>query len=157
MGISFASALARRSDAVVRVVFVNQYLLAGRGHTMYSPGDAETLVARTVGELQANGVEATGTVRRASCFEVAAAVVDEAGAWSADAIVVGSHRRRWLRRLGGHGVREQITQLSHLPVLTAPAPLRVPGKLDVMASLPPEWTEPKKRHRAARPHVERRR
>ena len=46
--------------------------------------------------------------------------------WSADVIVVGSRRRHRLGGLAGQvGMRERITGLTTLPVMTAPPPLRV--------------------------------
>ncbi|HXN59198.1 MAG TPA: hypothetical protein VN886_01985, partial [Acidimicrobiales bacterium] len=44
---------------------------------------------------------------------------------AAGAIVLGSTRNRRLRRLFSAQVRERTTRLTSLPVLTAPAPLRV--------------------------------
>jgi nucleotide-binding universal stress UspA family protein len=122
---SFATAVARQHASSVLVLYVNPYVLGGRGTTVLSSKEAEQLVDRAVDELRANGVEASGTVRRATCFDVAGRIVETAGEWSADAIVVGSHRHRRLRRLFGQGVRERIVKLSALPVLTAPAPLKV--------------------------------
>ena len=52
---------------------------------------------------------------------------------SADAIVLGSTRNRRLGRLFSGQVRERTTRLTALPVLTAPAPLKVtstPGSAD---------------------------
>lgn len=68
---------------------------------------------------------------------MATRIVEAADACSAAAIVVGSRRRRRLRRLGGHGIRERVTRLSALPVLSAPAPLQLSGRahLDVDALL----------------------
>ena len=64
-----------------------------------------------------------------------------AAAESFDVIVLGSRRRvRW-GRLRGKGLRERITGLTTLPVMTAPPPLRVAdrGALDLSELLtPPE-------------------
>ena len=40
VGVSFAIALARRNSAAVHVLYVNQYVLGGRGHTQLDPGEA---------------------------------------------------------------------------------------------------------------------
>ncbi len=74
---------------------------------------------------------------RATCFHVATRIVEAADACSAAAIVVGSRRRRRrrLRRLGGHGIRERVTRLSALPVLSAPLQLSGRAHLDVDALL----------------------
>jgi len=126
--VSFAIAIARREAAAVQVLYVNQFVVGGRGHTLSSEAEADQLVSGAVAELTASGVEATGALRRATCFGVATRIAESAAEWSADAIVVGSKRRRKLRRLGGQGIREQVTKLSDLPVLTAPAPLRMTGR-----------------------------
>jgi hypothetical protein len=39
--------------------------------------------------------------------------------------VFGSKRRRWLPRFGGSGLRERVTGITGLPVLVAPAPLKL--------------------------------
>jgi Universal stress protein family len=67
-----------------------------------------------------------------TCFGVADHLVAEAGRWSADVIVLGSCRRHGMRRMLSRGVRERVLRLSCLPVLTAPAPLKV-GKPDLAA------------------------
>jgi nucleotide-binding universal stress UspA family protein len=156
--VSFAAALAARHQAVVHVVFVNQYLIAGRGHTDLSDGEAEVLVYQAVDELRSSGIEADWATVKATCFDIGAAIVAEANKWGADAIIVGSHHRRHLRRLGGHGVREQVTQLTDLPVLTAPAPLRVNIRLgwEASSSANPPSPEAKRRSRSPRRDVERR-
>ncbi len=125
IGTSVAIALARQHTAAVHVVHVNQYLLGGRGLTAETPEEAADVVRTAVAELQAAGIRATGSVRRATCFGVAAAIVDTAHHRPADAIVLGSHRRRGLRRLRSQGIRERVTRLTAVPVLTAPAPLVV--------------------------------
>ncbi len=61
-------------------------------------------------------------------------LVAEAGRWSADVIVLGSCRRNGMRRLFSRGVRERVLRLTCLPVLTAPAPLKI-GKPDLAAQL----------------------
>jgi hypothetical protein len=67
-------------------------------------------------------------------------VVETAQAWSADTIVLGSHRHRRLQRLRGQGIRERVIQLSALPVLTAPSPLKVEFgvQLPLMLGAPPQ-------------------
>ena len=67
----------------------------------------------------------------ANCFTTANRIVEAAHEWGADVIMVGSTRRRFLRRSLGKGLRERITSLTCLPVLTGPAPLRVAGHLRV--------------------------
>jgi nucleotide-binding universal stress UspA family protein len=121
---SFAVALARAAGdrGAVRVVHVNEYLFGGRGHTVETGTEATEVVNDALAELRGAGVEATGQVIRATCFDVAAAIAAAAAEWEADVIVVGSHRRRFgfgRRR----GLREQITSRTPLPVLVSPAPI----------------------------------
>jgi nucleotide-binding universal stress UspA family protein len=129
VAISFTIALAG-SDTEVRILHVNEFLVGGRGLTMETPAEARFLLDDAVLQLRCCGVTpagltATGVVAIATCFSVADCIIAEADRWSADAIVLGSARRRGLRRIACHGVRERVIRSSCLPVLTAPAPLRV--------------------------------
>jgi nucleotide-binding universal stress UspA family protein len=137
VALSFAISVASHG-AEVRVVHVNQYQVGGRGLTLETGGDAAQLVRDAVSELRAAGVRATGCLCRSSCFGVADLIVTEADRWAADAIVLGSRRHRGSRRILGQGVRPRVTRLSQLPVLTAPAPLKVsrrPGREGRAASI----------------------
>ena len=129
VAISFTIALAG-SDTEVRILHINELLMGGRGMTVETPAEARFLLDDAVLQLRssgvtATGVVATGVVATATCFAVAECILAEAARWSADAIVLGSARRRGLRRLASQGVRERVIRLGCLPVLTAPAPLRV--------------------------------
>ena len=97
---------------------------------METPTEARFLVDDAVLQLRCcevtpTGLIATGVVATATCFSVTDCIIAEAERWSADAIVLGSARRRGLRRIACHGVRERVIRSSSLPVITAPAPLRV--------------------------------
>jgi nucleotide-binding universal stress UspA family protein len=138
LAISYATALARQNSAPVRVLYVNQYLVGGRGVTTLTSHEADELVEGAVEELRGYGVEATGEVVRATCFDVAARIAGKAEEWAADAIVLGSHRRGRVRRLLGQGVRERVIQLSALPVLTTPGPLKVRPFHPPVAGSPPQ-------------------
>jgi nucleotide-binding universal stress UspA family protein len=138
LGLSFMSALARQHSAAVRVLYVNQYVVGGRGHTVLTAQQAQALVDGAVAELQDNGVAASGEVVRATCFNLAARIAERADAFSADAIVLGSHRHRRVRRLFSQGVRDKVIQMSALPVLTTPAPLRVSPLHPSLAGSPPQ-------------------
>jgi nucleotide-binding universal stress UspA family protein len=121
---SFTVALARRCNAAVHVVHVHEYALGGRGLTSESPAHAAGIVADALRELHAAGVDASGITYRTTSFDVAAAISDLAEQCRADVIVLGSRRRRFasfLRR----STRERISRLTPLPIVTAPAPLRV--------------------------------
>jgi nucleotide-binding universal stress UspA family protein len=130
VAISFTMALAP-PGAAVHVVHVNQYQLGGRGLTVETGDEARGPVHDAVADLLAARLRATGVVCTSTSFGVAERIVAEAERWAADAIVVGSRRHRGCRRLLGQGVRARVIRLSQLPVLTAPAPLRVsrrPGR-----------------------------
>ena len=103
VAISFTIALAG-SDTEVRILHINELLLAGRALTAETPTEARFLVDDAVLQLRccgvtATGVVATGVVATATCFAVAECIITEADRWSADAIVLGSARRRGLRRI----------------------------------------------------------
>jgi nucleotide-binding universal stress UspA family protein len=125
--VSFVAALAGRDRAKVHVLHVNRFLVGGRGFTELSDPDAALIVDTALAELAELGLEATGSVRRATCFNLGTAVADEARARRSDVIVIGSRRRR-TPPLFGQGSRERIIRASALPVLTAPSPLRVPRR-----------------------------
>jgi nucleotide-binding universal stress UspA family protein len=136
IGTSFATALARQHSASVRVLYVNQFVVGGRGHTVLTSNQAHQLVDEAVEELQTYGVSASGEVLRATCFNVAPRIVEAAEQWPADAIVLGSHRHGRARHLFGQGVRERVLQLSALPIMIAPAPLKVGRLQPAMAGSP---------------------
>jgi nucleotide-binding universal stress UspA family protein len=125
--LSFASSLSRREGASVHVLHVNQFQVGGRGITELTETEASRLVEAGVRELNEQGIEATGSLARANCFNVAGVIVDVARAHGCDAIVLGSARRRRFGRLLGQGIRERTTALAAVPILTAPAPLKVPA------------------------------
>lgn len=126
--VSFTAGLAAGSGAAVRVLHVTQYRGGGPGLPGETGEETPGLVADAVMELLLAGVEATGLARVTTWFGVADRIAEEAHEWAADAIVVGSHRHRGARRFAGHRVREDLTRLTTLPVLIAPAPLHV-GRL----------------------------
>lgn len=124
VAVSFTVALAG-GGTEVRVLHINEFQVGGRGLTLETGAEAGALVDDALLQLRASGVTATGAVATATCFSMADCIVDEADRWSADAIVLGSARRRGLRRIACQGVRERVVRSTCLPVLTAPAPLRV--------------------------------
>ena len=128
VAISFTIALATSCHAEVRIVHVNQAELDGRGLTCMTPYEARYLVDDATLRFRCAWVTATGAALLGPTMttrSVSESITDEARRWGADSIVLGSQRRRGLRRVTSRGVREQVTRLSCLPVLTAPAPLRV--------------------------------
>lgn len=136
--LSYATALARSEGATVEVLHVNQYLVGGRGLTVLTATEATQLVDNAVGQLRDDGVEARGSTVRATCFNVGRAVAAAASSHDCDVILVGSRRRRGLQRPWGKSMRERIISLTPLPVLAAPAPLKIPAEL--RSQLPPPAT-----------------
>jgi nucleotide-binding universal stress UspA family protein len=135
--ISFGTAMARSSSASVRVVHVNEYLVGGRGFTVESQAEAVQHLESAVKFLRDADIPTEGALYLASGFGVAERIATSAEDWSADVIVLGSRRQRRFRRFAGKGIREQVTTLASLPVLTAPAPLQVAtGKLPELSELP---------------------
>ena len=130
--VSFATAIARQSNARVHVLFVNEFIAANRGVLMYTDEEATRLVVSAVEQLRHEGIEANGTVRRAHYRHVARSIASSAADASADAIVIGSRRRRRFGRLLRNRQHGRIISLTALPILTAPAPLAIPahGRLD---------------------------
>jgi len=128
VGVSFASALALEHGAPIHVFHVNEILIGGRGLTASTPAEANHLVESALAQLRDAGVEATGAVRLGTVFNVPGRIVDAAHGWSADTIVMGSKRHRHFGRLRGQGVRERVARLTPLPLLIAPAPLRISSR-----------------------------
>jgi nucleotide-binding universal stress UspA family protein len=125
VAISFAKAVAAQSSGAVRVVHVNEYLVGGRGFTIETQAEAIGHLEKAVSALRAAGIPTEGSLYLTSCFGVEARIANAAHDWSADVIVLGSRRRHRFVRFGGKGMRERVTRLTALPVLTAPAPLQV--------------------------------
>jgi nucleotide-binding universal stress UspA family protein len=123
--VSFAIAMANNSGASVHVVHANEFLVGGRGHTMETRQEAAQVLADAISELEDAGVAATGIVFTTNPFNVSRHIAAEAARQAADVIVVGSRRRSRLGGLRGKGMRERITGLTALPVLTTPPPLQL--------------------------------
>jgi len=120
--LSFATALARGEGSALHVLHANRVVVGGRGTTELTDVEAIALVD--------TAVDATGTVCRATSYSIGQVIAEEARSRQCDAIVIGSHRPTRRSRLAhpfGRGARERIIRHSTLPVLTAPAPLQVPG------------------------------
>jgi nucleotide-binding universal stress UspA family protein len=109
----------------VRVVHVNELLVGGRGYASETERESMEIVDHAVGYLRREGVNADGVHHLANCFTIADRIAEAAQDWGADVIVFGSKRRRWLPRFGGAGLRERVTGITGLPVLVAPAPLKL--------------------------------
>jgi nucleotide-binding universal stress UspA family protein len=125
VAVDFATAIAGDLGATVRVIHVNELIVGGRGVAYESESEAMEIVDRAVSTLRRAGIEADGVHYLANCFTVDDRIAEAAQDWGADAIVFGSNRHRRWSRLRGAGLRERVTALTGLPVLTAPAPLKV--------------------------------
>jgi nucleotide-binding universal stress UspA family protein len=125
--ISYATALAHQDRASVAVLLVNRFLAGKQLTTELPHAEAADLVDEAVLLLDERGIEATGSVVHAASFALGQTIARHALEYRSDVIVVGSRRRTALPRLFGQGARERITRHSPLPVLVAPAPLRVTG------------------------------
>jgi len=135
--ISFGTAMASQSSASVHVVHVNEYLVGGRGLTVETQAQALQHLENAVTFLRDAGIPTDGALYVTSCFGVGDRIANAAHDWSADVIVLGSRRQRRFSRFAGKGIRERVTTLTCLPVLTAPAPLEVAkGKLPELSQLP---------------------
>ena len=124
VAVDFASALADDPGARVRIVHVNELIVGGRGFAYETESEAMEIVDRAVAALRGRGVDADGVHYLANCFTVPDRIAEAAHDWGADVIVFGSKRRRWARLRGG-ALRERVTTVTGLPVLTAPSPLKV--------------------------------
>ena len=113
----------------MHVLHVNERLVGGHGVTLHTRQEATDLVTEAVRQLADAGVRAGGSVCVSSYRGVPGRIVAVAAERSVGAIVLGSDRRRRLGRLFSAQVRERTTRLTSLPVLVAPAPLRVTSSL----------------------------
>ncbi len=126
--LSFAVALARNFRSTVHLCFVNPFQVGSRGIPLLSDAEATEVVVRGIQRLRAEDIVTSGSVRRAPYHRIAEKIAASADEISAEAIILGSHRRRRLARVLSSGVRERTTRLTTLPVLTAPAPLGLPAQ-----------------------------
>lgn len=142
VAVSFATALAQPTSASVHVVYVNEFLVGGRGLTLHTQAEATALVAEAVSQLRSAGIDVSGSVCAGSYHDVAKVIVDRAQHTDADAIVLGSSRRTRLGRLFSRQLRDRTTRLTALPVITSPPPLKVSsGALDLDSAIQLELQE----------------
>lgn len=131
--VDYAAGMARRLGAAIHVVHVNPRVVGGRGHTYLTLAEAKELVGNAVEQFFAVGLSASGSVAIAGAGAEAQAIASVAESTGATMIVLGSRRYRRWGHLRGLGVHERLVSLTHLPIVTAPAPLQL-SELTVLAS-----------------------
>jgi len=113
-----AAELARLTGGEARVFHFSEREPSKAGvATFEATGDAAALVDKAVGELQAAGVRASGETRAGLVGETAKAVVDEAGRFEADLIVMGSRGLSDFQALLVGSVAHKVLHYAHCPVL----------------------------------------
>ena len=117
--LEFVGDVASANDASVRVLHIRELSKLARVVPLETPDDAEQLVRESVHSLQSLGVAAEGRSCSVLQEHVARRIVQEAGVWECQVIVLGSRRLHGIARLSGGGVRERVLRLSSLPVLVA--------------------------------------
>ena len=125
VALDFATAVARQASGSIRVLLVNEQLIGSRNLLLFTRDEATALITDAVERLREAGIQGSGSVRPAAHRHVAAMISAEAQRYGADAIVLGSRRRRRLGRFFSSQVRERTTRATSLPVLTAPSPLEI--------------------------------
>lgn len=119
--LEFVTALASESGSGVLVVHVRERRCSKAGPCYAETMDeASCLVEEAVFGLRMAGIGASGTVTRSLDGRAAESILEQAQACAADAIVLGWHERRGLRRLLRTGDRERLLRHSKLPVILAP-------------------------------------
>ena len=119
--LNLVMALASETGSGVLVVHVRERRCSKTGPSYLETKDeASCLVEEAVFELRMAGIGASGRVTSTLEGRVAQAILDQADACQADAIVVGLHRRRGLRRISRSGEGARLMRLSRLPVILAP-------------------------------------
>lgn len=108
--------IALGARAAIRVLHVRN-LTAGEGMTwVESEEDAEVVLEGIMGRLRAAGLTVEAKVAGPSSF-VAQDIAEEARAWDADLIVMGSRRLSELGGLVAGSVNHEVMHLSDRPVL----------------------------------------
>lgn len=110
--------LARLTGGEVRVFHYQEREPSRAGiATFEATEDAAKLVDAAVAELQAAGIRASGETRAGLAGEAAKAIVDEAGRFDADMIVIGSRGLTDFAALLVGSVAHKVIHHAHCPVL----------------------------------------
>jgi len=144
-GLDEAIRVARLSSGRIRVVHVlDQHFAAGLEFCsadvlgVLQQAGAE-IVAGAKARVEASGVPVEANVAETISGTVADVVIEQARAWGADLIVIGTHGRRGVRRLMIGSDAEQIVRMASIPVLLVrDEPIETPHPIaaPLMATLP---------------------
>ena len=131
-GLEEAVNLARLTGGSLRLIHVVDTLSLSTGLEPYSlyAGDAmprlkehgEQLLEHARAQAVAGGVQADTLLFDRSAMRVSETVVEQAKAWRADLIVLGTHGRRGVGRLLLGSDAEQILRMAPVPVLLVRSP-----------------------------------
>ena len=131
-GLEEAVNLARLTGGSLRLIHVVDTLSLTTGLEPYSlySGDAiprlkengEQLLEHARAQAVAGGVQADTLLFDRSAMRVSETVVEQATAWRADLIVLGTHGRRGVGRLLLGSDAEQILRMAPVPVLLVRSP-----------------------------------
>ena len=116
--LAYATALAKRDDAPMVIVHIDEQVIAKGGGPLIANEDE--VVAKIKGlsdQLEAEGVEATVRVQTIRMGGAAPAIVEVADEESADVIVAGSTGVSSLAGLLLGSVTHKLLHLAHQPVL----------------------------------------
>ena len=131
-GLDEAVKLAKLTGASLRLIHVVDPLTFATGFELYGvyAGDVIPLMkeagekileqARTL--VAASGVKVDTLLFDSLATRVSDTVVEQAKAWDADLIVIGTHGRRGVKRLMLGSDAEQIVRMAPVPVLLVRAP-----------------------------------
>lgn len=131
-GLDEAIKLARLTGAELRLVHVVDQLTFVTGYEPYGlyGGDmitlmreaGEKILAEATTKVQAQGIKVENQLFDNLASRLSDTVVEQARAWGADLIVIGTHGRRGIKRLVLGSGAEQILRVAPVPVLLVRAP-----------------------------------
>ena len=125
-GLIEAIELAKNQSATLRLVHVLDELILGSGaeavvylgNTVDLLREAgEQVVAKADAVVQESGLKSESVILEIMGGRAADSIVEEANAWGADLIVLGTHGRRGARRLVMGSDAEEIVRTAPVPVL----------------------------------------
>lgn len=131
-GLDEAIKLAKLTGASLRLVHLVDDLLVATGFEAYTVYAADVIpLIRKAGErilqdgkarAESAGVKVETLLLDVGAMRLADRVVEQANAWGADLIVIGTHGRRGVGRLMLGSDAEQIVRIAPVPVLLVRAP-----------------------------------